>query len=384
MTSTSRSTPALVGLDDHARVARVDRAGVAMVRPYAVRRRPGRRRPCPAGGLVVLGREGLELLEEPDAVGDLAAVRRVDEREAGDVAEPEARHLEDDGGEVGAQDLGVGELGAAVVVVLGVEPDRDAVGDAAAAARPLVGGGLADRLDGQPLDLGALAVAADARRAGVDDVADARDGERGLGDVGGQDDPPPGVRREDPVLLGGRQPSVERDDLGDGQLHPVEGVGRVADLALAGEEDEDVAARARSGARSTAPRRPRRRPCTMSRSSAVGAVGVDERAVADLDGEGAARDLDDRGRLARRRVGEVLGEALRVDRRRGDDDLEVGAAWQQLLEVAEDEVDVEAALVRLVDDDRVVAAQLAVALHLGEQDAVGHHLDERVAAATGR
>ena len=33
----------------------------------------------------------------------------------------------------------------------------------------------------------------------------------------------------------------------------------------------------------------------------------------------------------------------------------------------------------LVDDDRVVAPQVTVALHLGEQDAVGHHLDQRVA-----
>src|SRR5690606_32610792 len=39
------------------------------------------------------------------------------------------------------------------------------------------------------------------------------------------------------------------------------------------------------------------------------------------------------------------------------------------------EVDVEAALVRLVHDDRVVARQHAVALDLGEQDAVGHELD---------
>ena len=39
---------------------------------------------------------------------------------------------------------------------------------------------------------------------------------------------------------------------------------------------------------------------------------------------------------------------------------------------------------RLVDDDRVVAAQVAVALHLGEQDAVGHHLQPgRVAAVVG-
>ena len=80
-----------------------------------------------------------------------------------------------------------------------------------------------------------------------------------------------------------------------------------------------------------------------------------QRAVADLDRVGAAGDLDDRRRLPP--VGEVLGEALGVDGRRGDDQLEVGPARQQLLEVAEQEVDVEAALVRLVDDDRVVAAQ---------------------------
>ena len=51
----------------------------------------------------------------------------------------------------------------------------------------------------------------------------------------------------------------------------------------------------------------------------------------------------------------MLGEALRVDRGRGDDDLEVGAGGQQPLEVAEDEVDVQAALVGLVDDQGVVA-----------------------------
>ena len=35
----------------------------------------------------------------------------------------------------------------------------------------------------------------------------------------------------------------------------------------------------------------------------------------------------------------------------------------------------------LVDDDRVVAAQVAVPLHLGKQDAIGHHLDQ--GAGTG-
>ena len=69
---------------------------------------------------------------------------------------------------------------------------------------------------------------------------------------------------------------------------------------------------------------------------------------------------------------------------RGDDQLEVGPLRQQPLEVAEQEVDVEAALVRLVDDDRVVLPQLPVALQLGEQDAVGHQLDPAAPATSGR
>ena len=42
------------------------------------------------------------------------------------------------------------------------------------------------------------------------------------------------------------------------------------------------------------------------------------------------------------------------------------------------EVDVERPLVRLVDDDRVVAAQQPVAVDLVEQDAVGHERDAGV------
>ena len=76
----------------------------------------------------------------------------------------------------------------------------------------------------------------------------------------------------------------------------------------------------------------------------------------------------------------MLGEALGVDGGRGDDDLEVGALGQQARQVAQDEVDVEAALVGLVHDDRVVAAQLGVGLDLRQQDAVGHELDQGVLA----
>ena len=71
----------------------------------------------------------------------------------------------------------------------------------------------------------------------------------------------------------------------------------------------------------------------------------------------------------------MAGEALRVDGGRGDDHLEIGALWQQLLQVAQDEVDVEAALVGLIDDDGVVLGEHAVVLDLGQQDTVCHQLD---------
>ena len=117
-----------------------------------------------------------------------------------------------------------------------------------------------------------------------------------------------------------------------------------------------------------------------------GVVGS-QRAVAHLNGVGASGDLDDRGRdgeglpaVADLLAAEVLGEALGVDGGRSDDDLEVRALRQQTRQVAQDEVDVEAALVGLVHDDRVIAAQLGVGLDLRQQDAVGHELDQGVLA----
>ncbi|MCY1510234.1 hypothetical protein D9M68_446050 [compost metagenome] len=95
-----------------------------------------------------------------------------------------------------------------------------------------------------------------------------------------------------------------------------------------------------------------------------------ERPVPGVHRVGAAGNLDDRG------ITEMLGEALQVDGGRGDDQLEVGPARQQGLEEAEEEVDVQAALVGLVDDDGVVALEEAVVLGFGQQDAVGHQLDQ--------
>ena len=105
-----------------------------------------------------------------------------------------------------------------------------------------------------------------------------------------------------------------------------------------------------------------------------------ERAVADFHGVGSAGHLNDGRRvvgqdrfgdfaffgaevfvddaLARHVAGgEVACETLRVDGRGGDDDLQIRALRQDALEVAEDEVNVQAAFVRFVNDEGGVAAQ---------------------------
>ena len=89
-------TALAVRFDDHARDAGVD--GEAGHLPACV------------GEPVAL--HCVELFEQAYAVGDAARVRRVDEGERADVAEAGGGHLEDDGGEVRALDLGVGVLGA--------------------------------------------------------------------------------------------------------------------------------------------------------------------------------------------------------------------------------------------------------------------------------
>ncbi|MNV23375.1 hypothetical protein D3C71_1143870 [compost metagenome] len=75
----------------------------------------------------------------------------------------------------------------------------------------------------------------------------------------------------------------------------------------------------------------------------------------------------------------MLGKPVRINRGRGNYDLQVRPARQDLADVAQQEVDVEAAFVRLVNDDGVVVLEQRVGLRLGQQDTVGHELDGGIA-----
>ena len=185
--------------------------------------------------------------------------------------------------------------------------------------------------------------------------------------------PPCGT--EDPVLLRVRQPRVQGQDLDALQRLPVPGlllepVGGFPDLALAGQEHEHVrAVLAQQCLARVHDRRGHVALLVVVLVAARTGLLVVERGVAHLDGVGAAFGEHDRCTI------EVLREALRVDRRRRHDELQVRALRQHALQVAEQEVDVQRALVRLVDDDRVVALEQRVLTRLGEQDPVGHELD---------
>ncbi|KWV87240.1 hypothetical protein PFLmoz3_03088 [Pseudomonas fluorescens] len=287
------------------------------------------------------------------------------------------QHLQDHGSEVGAQDLRVGKFRAPDKVFFAVQAHANTRLNPAATAFTLVGAGLGNRLDGQTLHFGAVAVATDARRTAVDHVANARHGQRGFRDVGRQHHAPARVGLENALLLGRRQPCVQRQNLGVLELGLAQHVGRVTNLALAGQEHQYIARTAPFAALIGGDFIKGGKDRLVDGQVVLDAVALlvlfqGEWAIPGVHREGTARHLDNR------RIVEVLGKALQVDGGRGDDDFQVGATRQQGLEVAEQEVDVQAAFVGFVDDDRVVALEVAVVLGFGQQDAVGHQLDQGV------
>ncbi len=172
------------------------------------------------------------------------------------------------------------------------------------------------------------------------------------------------------ILLGLREPRKQRQHLGIAQHGLVrqvlaQVVGGLADLALARQKNQDV---------------PMHRAASPELVHPIG-NGLVEPVVAAffkrpktlLHRKGAARHQQHGRRpLA---GGKVVRKALRIDGGRGDDHLQIGPTRQQLAQVAQQKVNVQAALVGLVNDDGVVGPQQRVGLGFGQQNAVGHELD---------
>ena len=83
--------------------------------------------------------------------------------------------MKDSPGEVASKDFRLREWRATEEIVLVVESNSDPWAQATAAARALVCGSLANRLDGQALYAAFSGIARNASRTGIDHIADARD-----------------------------------------------------------------------------------------------------------------------------------------------------------------------------------------------------------------
>ena len=143
-------------------------------------------------------------------------------------------HPQDHARQGAAADFRVGEFRAFGELHFLVKPDADAVPNTTAAAFPLAGAGLADRLDLQALHAFSRTPAADARDAAVDDAGDARDGERSFRDVGGEDEAALVAGIENALLVAEAEPGEQRQHFGAAVLAAVEHIGALADFALAG------------------------------------------------------------------------------------------------------------------------------------------------------
>src|SRR5690606_34853269 len=149
---------AAAGLEQHPRHSRIGRQT---------------RQQAPARSELAPLVDSTQLFEQRKAVADLARIGSRQKGEAVDIAEAQRQQLQDHRRQVGTQYFRIGERCAPLKVELAVEPHTDARSKAAAAPLALLGAGLRDRLDRQPLQLRAKAVAADARQPGIDDIADA-------------------------------------------------------------------------------------------------------------------------------------------------------------------------------------------------------------------
>ena len=271
------------------------------------------------------------------------------------------RQFQSEAGEVGGRDLRRRKGGEPAILAPGPEPVAGARRDPSSAAAALFGLGLRDPLGHQPRHAGGWIEAGAARAAGIDDDADILDRQRGFGDRGGKDDLAAGPRRRDGGALRGEiHRPEERPDLAFGGEAAFQQVFDAADLALAGQEDENAAL----GLLDRLRHQPRDRRLEAERG--VGRAGEPAR----LDREGAAFGGDHGGGVEHR------GDRLGVECRRHHEDREVGAErLAHLPAKREAEIGVEGAFVELVEDHRADAGEFGVGLQHPREDAFGHHLD---------
>ena len=240
------------------------------------------------------------------------------------------------------------------------EPPHDARPEPAGAAGALIGAVERDAFGGERIDAAIGVVARDLLQAGVDHRrtrpapsarfrrCSSRRSPRARRVV---------VRRQRRILIAGVERTVQRRPA---RRHCDRAIGSHAAIAAA-------ISRAPGRKHRTLPRR-----CT----AAAGASAVRDRfagPVFDRHRMQRARDVDDRAAAEKR------GDRRGVERRRHHQDAQIRSRQPRLLRQRQAEVGVDAALVKLIDDERRDVAQQRIVLQVGGQDAFGDDQQPRVA-----
>ena len=282
------------------------------------------------------------------------------------------QHVQQEGGEVGFEDLGAaaGEQGVSFMP----EPPARPLFDAACAACALVGGILRDTLGDKGAHARGGREARRAGQAGIHHDAHAFDGKAGLGYGGGKHHLAQSGRgwRYGGILFGGAQVAVQRVQARSGGKMAFQQFGHAAYLGLTGQEDQRRAAFFGKGAAHSGGAVGKQGLPPFERAYAAGSRA---RGMAERYGIGAAFGPDDRA--WRKKFGNMVG----IQRGRHDQYLQVGAQGLLGFEAeGEAGVGLKGALVELVEDDAGNAGKLRVADEAAGEDTLGYDLHAGLAA----
>ena len=331
-------------------------------------RQPGRQRQRPQppadGGDAAVRVERLQPRQLLARRVDGGGRRRIDPRQGARIGGAPIRAVEQQPGQIGGADLGLGEGGQALRLPLVPQAIADAGLGPAGAAPPLIGRCARHPHGLQPRHAHVRLEPRHPRQAAVDHHPHALDGDRGLGDGGGE---------HHLADAGGRRP--QRQVL---RLHvhrAVEGC------------QHDAGSSMRSASRSSTrrispwPGRNARMEPVSARSARITASAIwsSMRAcgiaaeIARLHRKGAALAGDDGS------VAQDLRHPRAVQRRRHRQDAQVLAEAALAVErESQPQVGVERALVELVEQDCADAGELRVVQDHAGEDALGDDLDARL------
>ncbi len=321
---------------------------------------------APDGGQSTMAVDGSQLPQDSEGVFYGGGRGRVQEGKVLDASQPQEEHPQDHFRQVGAQDFRRGMQGPGKIVVPGVQADADSGLNPPAAALPLIGAGPGNGNDGKALSPGSGVVLGNAGHPGIDHIPNARDGDGCFRHVCGHHDLFFRAELKDALLIGCGQAPKHGQDNGLPVPLLFEPLDRFPDVALGRHENENV-----SVALCIV-------PCFEEVHSDHGLIDVAcvilfighlKRPVPDFHRIGAAGNLEDGGLI------ESTGEFLRIERGRSDDHFQVRPLRQDLPDHAENEINVDAAFMGLIDNERVVGTEQPVFLSFRQKDAVGHELD---------